>query len=383
MSGDPEQEYFSDGIAEDIITALSRIRWFLVIARNSSFSYKGTSPDVREIARELGVRYVLEGSVRKAGERVRITAQLIDASDGSHIWADRYDRDLADIFAVQDEITETVVRAIEPELSRVEQERARRKRPDDLDAWDCYQRGMWHVWRTNQTDIEEAQRFFLRATEINPDFASGYAGVAITHLRSWLLGYADRPADELAKGIGAANTALLHDDRDATAYSALALARLFQMEFEAGHEAADKAIDINPNYALPHLWKGMSFAVTGRAEKALIQLDLLERLSPRDPLLWLAHNGRAMAYLTLGDNDGALSWTRKSIQHPNASFRCYMWHAITLAQLGRADEARDAATETKRLRPDFSLKVARAEAVDARVLKPIYLDHLRAAGVPE
>ncbi len=383
ISGDPEQEYFSDGITEDIITALSRIRWFLVIARNSSFSYKGTSPDIRQVARELDVRYILEGSVRKAGNRVRITAQLIDASDGSHIWAERYDRELEDIFAVQDQITETVVRAIEPELSRVEQDRARRKRPEDLDAWDCYLRGMWHVWRSNKADNEEAQRPFTRATEMDPHFTSGYAGLAIARIRTTVLGFTDRPEEEIAECVRVANTALTLDEREAVAYAALAMAAEFRHDFDACLDAAAKAIDINPNYAFAHLMKGMGFVHSGRAEEALPELDLLERLSPRDPMLWLACNGRAVACLTLGDIEGALSWTRMSVQEANAPFLSYMWHAITLAQLGRVDEARTAVEEIMRIRPDFSLQVARALPSGKHSLKTIYLDSLREAGVPE
>ena len=163
ISGDSEQEYFADGISEDLITALSRIRWFFVIARNSCFAYKGRSPDIREVARALGVAYVLEGSVRKAGNRVRITAQLIDGLSGNHVWAQRYDRDLEDIFAVQDEITATLVGAIEPELGRAERERAQANRPDDLRAWDLYQRGLWHTYKRNREDLAEAQRLFRQA----------------------------------------------------------------------------------------------------------------------------------------------------------------------------------------------------------------------------
>jgi adenylate cyclase len=166
MSGDTEQEYFADGITEDLITALSRIRWFFVIARNSCFAYKGQSSDVRDVARRLGVAYVLEGSVRKAGNRVRITAQLIDGGSGNHVWAQRYDRDLADIFAVQDEITSTLVGAIEPELGKAERERARAKRPDDLRAWDLYQRGLWHAYKRTREDLAEAQHLFRQAIEI-------------------------------------------------------------------------------------------------------------------------------------------------------------------------------------------------------------------------
>ncbi len=177
LSGDPEQEYFSDGITEDIITALSRIRQFFVISRNSTFSYKVTSPDVRRVAKELGASYILEGSVRKAAGRVRISAQLIEGTTGNHVWAERYDRDLEDVFAVQDEITQTVVSAIEPELLKSELHRARIKPPEDLHAQDCYYRGMWHINRRTKEDDTEARRLFERATELDPTFGPAYVGI--------------------------------------------------------------------------------------------------------------------------------------------------------------------------------------------------------------
>jgi adenylate cyclase len=192
LSGDAEQEFFADGMAEEIITALSHYRWFFVIARNSSFTYKGRAVDVTQVARELGVRYVLEGSVRKAGNRVRVTAQLIDATTGNHIWAERYDRELDDIFALQDEITETIVAAVEPELGSVERERARRKPPESLDAWDLYQRGLWHLFDDVKRDsLAEAKQLFQRACELDPGFAAAHAELAYTHVAEIIRGLSD------------------------------------------------------------------------------------------------------------------------------------------------------------------------------------------------
>jgi len=183
MSGDPEQEYFSDGIADDIITELSRVRWLFVIARNSSFAYKGTAIDVKRIGRELGVRYVLEGSVRRGGQRIRVNAQLIDAETGNHIWADRYDRDLTDVFAVQDEITLAVTGAIGPAVANAEQRRVLRKPPSNLGAWDCYKRGMWHLSRARSEDVARAHLFFNRALELDPTLAAAHTGLAMTFNR--------------------------------------------------------------------------------------------------------------------------------------------------------------------------------------------------------
>ena len=215
MSGDPEQEYFADGITEDLITALSRIRWFFVIARNSSFAYKGKSPDIRAVARELGVAYVLEGSVRKAGNRVRVTAQLIEGASGNHVWAQRYDRDLEDIFAVQDEITATLVGAIEPELGKAERERARAKRPDDLRAWDLYQRGLWHTYRRTREDLAEAQLLFRQAIEIDPGLARAYAAAEEAFFFQHVGGYVDSGDAAKAAALRFAETAVQIDGQDA------------------------------------------------------------------------------------------------------------------------------------------------------------------------
>jgi adenylate cyclase len=243
--------------------------------------------DVQSVARELGVRYVLEGSVRKSANRVRISAQLIDGEAGNHIWADRYDRELEDIFAVQDEITNTVVTAIEPELSRAEQIRARRKRPDDLDAWDCYQRALWHVWRPGPDDNEEAKQLFSRATMIDPNFAAAHAGIAIAHLRSVTLAQALDRESAIQDGIEAARNALAIDDQDAVAYAALSCLDMLRGDLETAIEAAGRAIDINPSYAFARLSRGVQYARSGRVEEAFAELDEAERLSPRDPAQWI------------------------------------------------------------------------------------------------
>jgi len=227
MSDDSEQEYFADGISEDLITALSKIRWFFVIARNSSFAYKGQAVDVTRIAGELGVRYVIEGSVRKAGNRVRISAQLIDATTGRHVWAERYDRSLVDIFELQDEMTQTIVGAVEPELSAVEREQAARKPPESLGAWETYQRGLWQLWKFNKADVAEAQRLFQQVHELDPAFATPYAYEAYCHYLGVILGYAEVPGESLEKALAAAKKALALDDKDPVAY--LALGRVYTM----------------------------------------------------------------------------------------------------------------------------------------------------------
>ena len=238
LSGDPEQEYFADGIAENLITALSRIRWLLVIARNSTFTYKGKAVDVKQVGREMGVRYVLEGSVRKAGGRVRISAQLIDADTGAHVWARRYDRELEDIFAVQDEITETIVAAIEPELGEVERERAHRKPPDSLDAWESYQRGLWHMWRMDAEDLAEARRLFQRAAELDPNFVQPLAASGYALFLEATNSYADSPLENFERALRLANKAISLDDKEALAHFTLGRIQTFRGEYDAAMERA-------------------------------------------------------------------------------------------------------------------------------------------------
>ena len=221
MSGDADQEFFADGITEDIITALSKIRWFFVIARNTAFAYKGRPFDVKQVARELGVRYVLEGSTRKVGNRVRVTAQLIDATTGNHVWAERYDGDLSDIFAIQDEMTQAIVGAIEPELGKAERERARRKPPDNLDAWSCYQRGLWHLFRFTKADNDTAEELFRRSAALDPGFSGAFMGLASVGYWNVLFGHANSPNEALADAFTAARTAVSLDDKDAMAHWAL------------------------------------------------------------------------------------------------------------------------------------------------------------------
>src|SRR5215831_11635375 len=215
LSGDPEQEYFADGMVEEIITALSRIRWLFVIARNSSFTYKGRAVDVKQVGHQLGVRYVLEGSVRKGGNRVRITAQLIEADTGAHVWAERYDRDLADLFALQDEITGAVTIAIAPAVAHAERKRAMRTAPGSLDAWTAYQRGLWHVFKISREDDALAQKYFQQAIDIDPAFPGGYKGLAVAYLQAATLFHSRSPAEAFRSAEASARQAIALDGTDA------------------------------------------------------------------------------------------------------------------------------------------------------------------------
>ena len=258
MSGDPEQEYFSDGITEDIITELSRFRSLFVIARNSSFHYKGQSLKVQDIGRDLGVQYIVEGSVRKAGNRVRITAQLVAAESGNHLWAERYDRDLDDIFAVQDEVTHAIVTAIEPTLGSAERDRAHRKPTGSLDAWESYQRGLWNLYRYAAQENTEAQSFFRRAIELDPNFAPAHAGLAHAIYLSFFLGFRTDRAPALGEARAAAQRAVTLDGDDAVAHAIAGRVHTMLGERDAAISACETALALNPNLAMAHLVLGNS-----------------------------------------------------------------------------------------------------------------------------
>ena len=281
------------------------MRWLLVTARNSTFSYKGQSPDVRQVGRELGVRYVLEGSVRKGGDRVRISAQLIDASDGNHIWAQRYDRELTDIFDLQDEITLTIAGAIEPELAQIERERARRKPAENLDAWDLCQRGLWHMWQFNKDDNAEAQQLFRRAIEIDPRFAAAHANLSNSHFMDSVLAYSDSPQQSIALAETAAKQAIAIDDKDAMAHCTLGRALMPQGNYPSAIAELRAALDLNPSFALAHHGLGVALLLHGQAAEAVPELEMAARLSPHDPYMWLFETNRAAARIALGQFEDA------------------------------------------------------------------------------
>ena len=279
MSGDPEQEYFSDGISEDIITALSKLRWFFVIARNSSFIYKGKAVHLKQVAEELGVGYVVEGSVRKAGDRVRITAQLNDVATGSHIWAERYDRDLADVFAVQDEITEAIVAAIEPQLYAAENFRARRKPPDSMDAWDLVMRALSHYWRVTRQDNVVAQALLEKAIAIDPNYGQALGVLATSHTFSAHMGWEDMAAvAPIAER--AAPAAILADSEDPWAHHALGCVYLFARRFDDSLAEFELALRLNPNFSLAQGYYGLTLAYCGRWEEAVSAAQRALRLEP-------------------------------------------------------------------------------------------------------
>jgi adenylate cyclase len=340
MSGDPEQEYFADGMVEEIITALSRIRWLFVIARNSSFTYKGRTVDIKQVGRELGVRYVLEGSVRKGGNRVRITAQLIDAITGTHVWADRYDRDLSDIFAVQDEITASVAGAIEPALAEAEQQRVLRKPPKSLDAWEAYQRGLWHFNKYAPEENQIALGFFRQAIVLDPNFAPGHYGYALA-LQWDIWHFSERPFSEVqGTPRDEARIAVSLDDRDAMAHAVLAHMRMWNSEWEAAISEARTALALNPNSAFVISMLGCVLGFGGYHDEALDRLQQAMRASPHDPLTWLWTMWRGAVQFHSCKFDAALETYNELVRlRPEYAGPTQGLIAGSLAFLGRLDEA--------------------------------------------
>ena len=382
LSGDPEQEYFSDGITEDIITALSRFRWFFVIARNSTFTYKGKTVDVKTVAQDMGVRYVLEGSVRKAGSRVRITAQLIDAPTSHHVWAERYDRDLKDIFAVQDEITENIVTAIGPEFLSAEMRRAQRRDVRSLDAWDYIMRAAFHHSRYRKEDVAEAQRLLRKAIEIDPFNAEGFCLLAFTHLMQVQFGWSESADKSIQEAAKAAENAVAIDDRDAWAHTALGLVDLISRRHDDAIRRLKRAVQLNPSLANAYGALGQALTLAGECAEAVEQINKAIRLSPRDPFLvyWFGH--LSMAAFAEGHYDVACQWGAKVLQE-NPSFPGgHRLMAAIYGQLGRIEEAQAALKELLLLMPGMTID-------DVRKQVPFknpnhmerYLDGLRKAGL--
>ena len=353
MSGDVEQEYFADGMSEDIITGLSRYRSLFVIARNSAFAYKGQSPDLRDVARDLGVKYVLEGSIRKAGARIRVTGQLIEGATGNHIWAERYDRDLTDIFAVQDEITEAIVAAIGPEIDQIERERAQRLPPDNLDIWESYQRGLWHLYRFNLDDNAEAQRLFKRAITHAPHFSPAHSALTHALYFAFMHGYGDDTAVVLNEALGAGRDAVAADERDAEGHFALGRILYLRREHDASIAEFETAVAYNPSLAHAHLGLGTALVYSGFWDRAIESLDRAQRLSPHDPLLWIINVVQVLALLGARRLDEAEAAARLSTRQPTAAVTAYFILAATLGQLGKQAEAADAMADVLAMKPDI------------------------------
>ena len=341
-SGDPEQEFFADGIAEDIITALSRYPSLFVIARNSCFTYKSRAVDIRQVGRELGVRYVLEGSLRKAGNRIRVTAQLVEANTGKHVWAERYDRDLADIFVLQDDITEAVTIAVAPAIAHAEQQRTVRKPPGSLDAWAAYQRGLWHWSKFSADDNALAQKFFQQAIDLDPTFGGGYRGLAMAQAVA-AGGFQTRNlAETLISAEALARRAVALDGADAEAHSTLAATLCSRGDYEGALAEAERALAISPNLAGAHATLGATRIFSGRPKEGLAALETSIRLDPHDPLLPSRLNRLALGRYFSGQYEAAVEAAKRAIRLNPDYPMPHRWLAAALGQIGRTEEAKEA-----------------------------------------
>jgi adenylate cyclase len=380
MSGHPEQEYFADGISEDIITGLSKLRWFFVIARNSSFAYKGKTVDVKRAARELGVRYVLEGSVRRAGNRVRITAQLIDASTGNHIWADRYDGDLTDIFALQDEITKKVVAVIEPRLLEAEGIRALTRAPADLDAWELVARASSIFWRMTPADSEAAIALYREAVRRHKAYAPAHSMLAFALLMSGFIGWTSRTAN-LKEAADLAARAVELDGSDPWAHLALGQLATMRRQTDAAVHAFQRALELNPNFAAAHGFLGYALALDGQSERALEHLTQALSLSPNDPQNIVFMIGVGHAHYQAGRYNEAAKYTQNALQQRPEHFGALRQLSASLAQADRMEEAQTMLGRLKQLHPDVSLAWVNENLPLGRDAMKHYLEGLRKAGL--
>jgi TolB-like protein len=383
MSGDPEKEYFSDGISEDIVTALSKLRWFFVIARTSSFTYKGKAVHLKQVAEELGVRYVVEGSVRKSGGRVRITAQLNDVATGSHLWAEHYDRSLADVFAVQDEITEAIVAAIEPQLYAAENFHARRKPPDSMDAWELVMQALSHYWRVTRHDNVVAQTLLEKAIAIDPNYGQALGVLAASYSFSAYMGWADM-ALTIPMAERAALAATRADSEDPWAHYSLACVCLLTRRFDDSRAEFELALRLNPNFSLAQGLYGLTLAFCGHWREADDAANRALRLSPRDPFTALYYGVAAYAQYVGRNYAASMQLARSAIRLRGDYVGGHRLLTAAAGMAGQDAVARAALQELRRAQPNISLAwIASQMPFKHDTDREHYIEGFRRAGLDE
>jgi TolB-like protein/class 3 adenylate cyclase/Tfp pilus assembly protein PilF len=384
MSGDPEQEYFSDGIAEDIITALSHFKEFFVIARNTSFTFKGQAVRVDQVCRELGVRYLLEGSVRKAGNKVRVTAQLIDGESGAHVWATKLDRNLDDIFAVQDEITQAIVGAVAPETMGAELKRSRSKGAENLTAWDKVMQARWHLGIMTQRDYQKARSLLTQAVAAEPDMSEAFAGLALCDLMDMLHLWAPDTTQAITSALQAARMALSLDDSNASAHGMLAMAASFARQYDEAKLHLDRSVYLNPNLAIGYGNFTAYYGVSGEMANARKSYERALELSPRDPLKPFWNSGLGISLFVAAEYEECVELTTRALKDRPNYASLMRQQAASLGMLGRHKEASASVSQLLQVMPDLTISRVR-HMVPVRYPEDHerWLEGLRRAGLPE
>ena len=357
LSADPSQAFFADGLAEDLITRLSTFRSFPVIARNSSFKYRGGNLDLKKVGSELGARYLVEGSVRRDGDRIRVTAQLIDALSGEHIWAETYDREVKDVFALQDEISATIAASLVGDINRAEAQRARQRGTENLEAWGLYELAIPALDRLGSKDLAEARGLLERAVALDSQFATALGMLALTQLWEVGTGGADAPDQKVATALAISRQAISIDPRDPTAHVAQSWAYVLRGDLKNGLDSSARAVDLNPSMPAAWAWRGWIQIIAGDPEAGIVSSERARRLSPQGPTVSQVEDNLAMAYFETGRYAEALEAGRKVVALRPAYVWGYGYVAMSAAALGRIEEARAAANEARRVEPRVSLEL--------------------------
>jgi TolB-like protein len=385
LSQDPDTDYFSYGLTEDIVRMLARNRWMDVLSRHSAAGLDREQMQPREIGVALGVRYIVQGTVAKRGERVRITTDLVSAETSRQLWSDAYDVVLADIFAIQEAMAQQIAAVVEPELARIERETAARKPPADLNAWDCYQRGLFHLWGFTTPGMAEAEAMFCRAIALDPGFARAHGALSYVHLQNTVLGDPSERTRLLREAMERGQIAVALDNQDSMNLCVLGRAHCFLHEYDEAIALLEQAIALNPSFAQGFFALGFTLTCCGRAEEALAHFERAAELSPRDPHLSSFYAMRALAHLALAEDEAAAAFARKGTRLPNAKHWPFVVLAAALGLLGRVSETPPVLAELMRRQPGYTLATARSDFFfcgDATLIERC-VEGLRRAGVPE
>jgi TolB-like protein/DNA-binding winged helix-turn-helix (wHTH) protein len=383
MSDDPENDYFSYGLTEDIIRLLARNRWLSVISRHSTVAFQGRTVDAREIGEQLGVRYVMVGSVRKSRDTVRITAELVRAADRKQLWSDKYDLQLEYIFDIQEEMARQIAATIEPELSKVEQQLATRKAPESLDAWDCYQRGLWNLWRFTTPGFDLAESYFQRAIAADPNFARGHGALSYVNIQR---AFIDEPSDRAARletALRQGRHAVALDELDCFCHCALGRVLCLTRQNDEALAALDLSLELNPSFAQAYFAQGFNMLWHGREIEAETLLDRATMLSPRDSHISSFHHVRSWAHFSLGEYDIAVEFARRATRQPNATYQAFATLAASLGHLGDRTQAETAVAELLQRKPNYDIATARQQFFfcnDAGFVDR-FVEGLRVAGI--